>query len=131
MVIIQRIDRERNLQKHTLYQGSGLNRLPKAYYQGGNGLLDFVKDGISLLSDNKELIQSGISTAGKVFDLGKSISDVAKTKTELELVKQSRLKNKEKKVDDEMTPEMEEKMRKLTPRSGSGFTTVIKQPCEK
>ena len=116
MTIIQKIDTDRNLHKHTLYStGSGF-KPSKAYYQGGfiTGLIDFVKD-------NRELLSSGAAAVGKVADLGKSISDTVKTAKELEKIRETNTKNKRKEYT--MSPEQEERLKSL----GSGFATFERQ----
>ena len=35
MVVVQNIDRDRNLYRQTLYSGCGYSKTPKAYYHGG------------------------------------------------------------------------------------------------
>lgn len=101
MGIVQKIDSDRRLHKHTLYAtGSGF--LPKAYYQGG--------------FNNKEILSSDAAAVDKVVDLGKSISDTVKTFKELEKVKELRTSKKKEYV---MSPEQEERLTTL----GSGFAT--------
>lgn len=110
MGIVQKIDRDRRLHKHTLYaRGSGFP--PRAYYQGGfmTKLADFVRD-------NKELLSSGATTVDKVVELGKRIADTAKTAKELEKVRELRASKKKEYV---MSPEQEERLKSL----GSGFAT--------
>ena len=73
MPLLQKVDIDRNLYKNTAFKGSGFsNKLPKAYYQGG--FIDLASIG-NLINDNKDLIQSGINTVGKVAELGKAIND--------------------------------------------------------
>ncbi len=139
--MIQRIDQMRDPYKHTLYSGSGYNRnskLSKAYYGQGlrslqtGGAFDFSslvnagKTAIDFVKDNKDLIQTGVSTAGKVVDLGKSISDTIEKSKELEVekVKELRAKKKPKKTF-QFSDEQEAKMKALRP-SGAGFVTVKK-----
>jgi alpha-D-ribose 1-methylphosphonate 5-triphosphate diphosphatase PhnM len=76
-----------------------------------------------VINDNKDLIQSGISTVGKVVDLGKTISDVSKSYKELEKIKELNKRNKkeEKEIVHIMTPDQEERFMKYM---GRGFAKV-------
>jgi hypothetical protein len=83
MPIVQEVDRNKNWAKNTLYSGGAVpNKIPKAY---NGGFIDFSmlvnagKSAVDFLWNNKDLIQSGVSTIGKFVDLGKSISDTVKT----------------------------------------------------
>ncbi len=136
MPLVQRIDEMKNPYKHTLYSGSGYNRnskLPKAYIQTGGAfdLSALVDAGLNFVKDNKDLIQTGVSTAGKVVDLGKSISDTIEKSKELEVekIKELRAKkaqqSKKPKKTFQFSDEQEAKMKALRP-SGAGFVNVKK-----
>lgn len=127
MPIVQEVDRKRNLYKNTLYSGGGA---PKTYNGGFIDLSTLVnvgKSAVDFVSNNKDLIQSGVSTVGKFVDLGKSISDTVKTSNKIRDIRQDSKDRKDRKDRKEaqhtITPEMEEKLRKL----GSGFSTFASQ----
>src|SRR5829696_10523152 len=142
MPMIQEIDKRRNLYKNTLYTGRGLYhsgfavKTSKAYYEGGqlltselgSGFLDLAsivnagKTAAEFVQNNKDLIQTGVSTVGKIVDLGKSIDDTVKKSKEIEQIKELRAKSKKPKTEYKFTPEQEDKMRKL----GQGFQTFKK-----
>jgi hypothetical protein len=120
MVFVQEIDRKRNPYKHTLYGGQGFNnmKLSKAYI---GGLIDLSSIN-NFLNDNKELIHAGITTTGKIVDLGKSVSDAVNKTKEVAKIKELRAEQKKKKMkkkeEYQFTPEMEEKMKSV---KGDGF----------
>jgi hypothetical protein len=114
------------LGKNTLYSGGALpHKTPKAY---NGGFIDFStlvnagKSAVDFVSNNKDLIQSGVSTVGKFVDLGKSISDTVKTSKELDKIRDVRQERNKTKKEYTITPEMEEKLKRL----GSGFATFPK-----
>src|SRR5829696_35019 len=119
MPIIQAIDKRRKPYRNTLYSGKGLypSRTSKAYYEGGfidlSSIVNAGKTAAEFVQNNKDLIQAGVSTAGKVFDLGKSISESDKKAKEIEQIKELRAKSKKPKTEYKFTPEQEDKMRKL------------------
>jgi hypothetical protein len=147
MPYVQEIDKKRLLNRNvnTLYSGSGFTiqtKIPKAYLQSNatgqpllfneaveiagktsNGGFIDLSTVAQVINDNKDLIQSGISTVGKVVDLGKTISDVSKSYKELEKIKELNKRNKkEKEVKVHvMTPEQEERFMK---HMGRGFAKV-------
>ena len=126
MVIQQNIDKQRNPYKHTLYAGTGFSyKTSKAYYNGGfidlASITNAGKTAAEFVQNNKDLIQTGVSTVGKVIDLGKSISESVKKSKEVEQIKELRAKKKPK-IEYKFTPEQEERMQKL----GSGFSTFSK-----
>src|SRR5829696_853974 len=138
MPMIQEIDKRRNLYKNTLYTGRGLYRsgTSKAYNEGGqlltselgSGFLDLAsivnagKTAAEFVQNNKDLIQTGVSTVGKIVDLGKSIDDTVKKSQEIEQIKELRAKSRKPKTEYKFTPEQEDKMRKV----GLGFQTFRK-----
>jgi hypothetical protein len=124
MPIVQEVDKNRNWAKNTLYSGGALpTKTPKSFNGGFIDLSTLVnvgKSAIDFVSNNKDLIQSGVSTVGKFVDLGKSISDTVKTSKELDKIRDIRQDRKKKEYT--ITPEMEEKLKRL----GSGFATFSK-----
>jgi hypothetical protein len=116
MPLLQRVDIERNLYKDTPFRGSGfLNRLPKAYQQGG--VIDFASIG-QLINDNRDLIKSGMNTISQAVDLGKAINDTVKSSKELEKIKEIKSK---KKSDYTFTPEQYERIKSIV---GNGFKEI-------
>ena len=77
---------------------------------------------IDVVKDNKELIQTGISTVGSIANAGKAIADTIKKSKELEEIKTIQEINKKKKEkgkgkEIQRTKEQEESLNKI----GQGF----------
>ena len=81
MFLIQKVDRQKFTQKPLYYKGNGLNTPLNNHYltltlhkQGGflNNIIDFV-------TNNKDLLQQGVSTVENIVNATKSISDAIKT----------------------------------------------------
>src|SRR5437016_4426387 len=110
-------------QKPVYYKGGSLPYKPinnhQIYFssQSVGGFIDFSsiinagKNIVDVVKDNKDLIQTGISTVGSIANAGKAIADTIKKSKELEEIKtiqeinQKKKKNKGKEI--ELTKEQE------------------------
>ena len=122
MPYIQVNDRRKTIYKNTLFSGSGIPLFtrPSKIYEGG--LIDFSTIA-NFVRDNKELISTGVSTAGKIIDLGKSVADLNKSTKEVEKIKELRTSKKPKK-EYVISAAQEDKLKAL----GNGFVQVSKGP---
>jgi hypothetical protein len=121
--------------KFSKYRGSGFirthSRLPfiplnnhQIYLTRQGGFIDLSsiinagKTIVDTVKDNKDLIQSGISTVKSISDTATAIADTIKKSKELDQIKQIKAINKSKKKQDvEMSPEQMAILEKI----GDGF----------
>src|SRR5438093_9245640 len=130
MPAVQFIDRKKFSSTHPIYRGSGIvtkSSLPfkplnnrQLYFEGGfidfGSIINAGKSAIELVQNNKDLIQSGVSTIGEVASLAKGISDAVKSSRDLEqlkTIKEIQRIKKKKKLDYELSPEQEERLQKI------------------
>ena len=123
MVLIQKVDQQKFIQKPLYYKGNGLYLPLNNHYLVLQKQRGFLNNIIDFVTNNKELLQQGVSTVENIVNATKSISDAIKTSKELEIQKVRKAKNvkKEKEEEDEeikLTPEQETALRNLV---GSGF----------
>src|SRR5438093_10121859 len=101
MPFVQNIYRKKFSQNHPIYRGSGIlvkSPLPfkplnnrQLYFEGGfidfGSIINAGKTAIDFVQNNKDLIQSGVSTVGEVASMAKGISDAVKSSKDLEQLK--------------------------------------------
>src|SRR5438093_1666196 len=102
MPAVQFIDRKKFSSTHPIYRGSGIvtkSSLPfkplnnrQLYFEGGfidfGSIINAGKTAIDFVQNNKDLIQSGVSTVGEVASMAKGISDAVKSSNELSKLKE-------------------------------------------
>jgi hypothetical protein len=118
MPLLQIVDIDRNAYKNTAFKGSGFQKLPKAYYQGG--IIDFASIA-NLINENRDLIKSGINTASQVVDFAKAMDKTVKSSKELQKIEEVKSINKKKRSDYTFTPEQEERFKSF---AGNGFKII-------
>ena len=127
MPIIQKIDRNKFSQKHVIYKGSSIPFYPLnnhyIYLKKEGGFIDISsiintgKNVMKFVKNNQDLIKTGVSTVGNLANAVKGISDTVKTSKELEQLKTIKAIQNKKKEEYHLTPEQEEKLKKI----GEGF----------
>ena len=129
MPAVQFIDRKKFSSTHPIYRGSGIvtkSSLPfkplnnrQLYFEGGfidfGSIINAGKTAIDFVQNNKDLIQSGVSTIGEVASMAKGISDAVKSSKDLEqlkTIKEMRKKKKSKNEDYQLSDAQEEQLKK-------------------
>lgn len=131
MPIIQHIDKKRQLYKNTLYNKNEVVEAHTGGFINVSGLaslpsvLSAVTPALNFVNDNKDLINSGITTVSKAIDLGKNINDTVKMSKEIEKIRALNLQRQQtvKQKQHEFTPEQEAALRSIAIANGSGFAT--------
>jgi hypothetical protein len=121
-------DKAKFIKQHPVYHKGGsipyhsLNNkqlyLVKGYTNTSGGFLGLdLGNIVKTISDNKDLIQSGVSAVSNVANAVTGISDAFKTSKELEAEKMKDIRSKRKKKEVELTPEQMGVLKKM----GEGF----------
>lgn len=122
MPIIQKIDRGKFIQHAPIYKGSGVPFKPlnnKEIYLSKGGMIDLSQI-VGVISNNKDLITSGVNAVGNVANAVKSISDTVKKAKELEEarhLKEAKHLKEKKKQEYVLSEAQQEALAKI----GSGF----------
>ncbi len=131
------VDYDKFSQSHPIYRGSGFNKLKiksinnkhPIYHSKSGGLINDIISGaskfINAIQDNKDLIQSGMSTASSVANAVEAVSNAAKSSKDAEAIeiRNKKAKKQQQNSDEKFTPEQEAKMRNLG-FIGQGFVKI-------
>ncbi len=145
MPLVMPVDYDKFSQSHPFYKGSGISKLKiknnnnkHPFYHSSfarsksGGLLNYndiisgASKVINAIQDNKDLIQSGMSTISAVADATKAVSDTVKSSKDAEAINirnKKAKKSKDNSDNDKFTPEQEAKMRNLG-FIGNGFAKI-------
>lgn len=142
MPLVMPADYNKFSQSHPIYRGSGIHKLRTKFGEAkiknvnnkhpiyrnsksGGSFNDIIAGATKIFSaiqDNKDIIQSGMSTASSIAKAVESVSNVVKTSKDAEAIaiRNNKKAKKQQNSDEKFTPEQEAKMRSLG-FIGNGF----------
>ena len=128
MVLIQKIDENKFRNKHTIYKnkhsgGSIHNSISNHHIYLKNGGFINIAPIADFITNNKELLSSGVNAISNVANVVSNISEAVKKSKELETLQTIKKLRKNKTPQEyKLSPEQIETIKQLGTKIGNGFT---------